>query len=299
MESKYSRFLNYDWANSEEWKIYSNNIFPIPQGNRIDHYKKKYYKLKVDQDFDVHYSPNQNYQANQSPNSSQRNHINPPSSPTPQLIIESLLALLFIIIFYFSDFSLKLSIALFSIRIVSVNGFPKWTIDYLNAVLFNSEDFHLIIYSFILMLKYTTLLLYPPLLVHIVLRLIINVKKMNIEQLKPYRKYINYVLSMRKYIIFYLHLYQLLLCLLLFATIFTGLNSILYLVIYWQFIKFSHCVSSSFQQTTNYINVQINRIKESNAIPNGFKIVIEKIQSAFTYVGTTNLQNTILICRIF
>ena len=52
MEEKYRQYLQYDWNNSEEWKLYFNNIFPVPPSSRVDYYKKKFYKLKIDPDFE-------------------------------------------------------------------------------------------------------------------------------------------------------------------------------------------------------------------------------------------------------
>lgn len=296
MESKYNQFLNYNWEDSEHWKNYFNNIFPIPRDDKINYYKRKYYKLKVDPDFDINYNI---VQSNQSSNPFQRNHIIPSQTPSIQMIVESIFEVLFLMIFSFTDFSLKISIALLTIRIVSSIGFPKLTVDYLNAILFNSEDFLLIIYSFILMLENTTFFLYVPLLIYIQFKLLINVKKMDFERLRPYKKYINYIISINDYVFFYSHLFQLFLGVLLIVGIFYGLNSIFYLIIYWQYIKFSHCVSLSFQQTINNINIKINRIKESNLIPVCFITVIGKVQKLIAYVGTTNPQNTILVCEIF
>lgn len=296
MESKYNQFLNYNWEVNEHWKNYFNNIFPIPRGDKINYYKRKYYKLKVDPDFDINYNI---VQSNQSSNTFQRNHINPSQTPSIQMIVESIFEVLFLLIFSFTDFSLKISIALLTIRIVSSIGFPKLTVDYLNAILFNSDDFLLIIYSFILMLENTTFFLYVPLSIYIQFKLLINVKKMDIERLRPFKKYINYIISINDYVFFYSHLFQLFLGVLFIVGIFYGLNSIFYLIIYWQYIKFSHCVSASFQQTINNINSKINRIKENNLIPVFFITVIGKIQNFIAYVGNTNPQNTILICEIF
>jgi len=57
MENKYKNFLNYKWESSNDWQLYYSNLFPVPTSNKILHYKKKFYKLKIDNDFDTNYSP--------------------------------------------------------------------------------------------------------------------------------------------------------------------------------------------------------------------------------------------------
>ena len=58
MEKKYQEFLKYDWKNSEEYKNYFNQyvyISPPITGDKILKARKKFYKLKVDPDFDINY----------------------------------------------------------------------------------------------------------------------------------------------------------------------------------------------------------------------------------------------------
>jgi hypothetical protein len=46
MEEKYTQFKEYDWA-------YYTNIFPTPPPSKILIYKKKFYRNKIDLDFDI------------------------------------------------------------------------------------------------------------------------------------------------------------------------------------------------------------------------------------------------------
>ena len=53
MEEKYKKFKDYNWDNSKEWNSYFTNIFPTPTQNKALRYKKKFYRNKIDPDFDI------------------------------------------------------------------------------------------------------------------------------------------------------------------------------------------------------------------------------------------------------
>ena len=55
MEEKYKKFKEFDWQNNQEWQLYYSNLYPTPPPNKIERYKKKFYKNKIDNDFDIDY----------------------------------------------------------------------------------------------------------------------------------------------------------------------------------------------------------------------------------------------------
>ena len=57
MEHKYQIFKQFNWAYSTEWKNYYNNIYPSPPITKLLHYKKKFYRIYIDPDFDIDYVP--------------------------------------------------------------------------------------------------------------------------------------------------------------------------------------------------------------------------------------------------
>ena len=57
MEQKYKEYLNYNFANNEEYRRYIDAIEPPPPYSKIEYYKKKFYRLKVDKEFDIDYNP--------------------------------------------------------------------------------------------------------------------------------------------------------------------------------------------------------------------------------------------------
>ena len=42
MDEKFKQFQAYDWVNCPEWRIYYDNLYPIPPGNKVIYYKKKF-----------------------------------------------------------------------------------------------------------------------------------------------------------------------------------------------------------------------------------------------------------------
>ena len=64
MEEKYKKFKEYDWVTSEEWQAYYRNIYPTPPPSKILRYKKKFYRNKIDSDFDIDYKPPEEEQSN-------------------------------------------------------------------------------------------------------------------------------------------------------------------------------------------------------------------------------------------
>jgi hypothetical protein len=58
MEDKYKQFLNYDWNGSEAWKNYlENDLYPKPNTEElIFHFKKRFYKSRIDPEFDEKYT---------------------------------------------------------------------------------------------------------------------------------------------------------------------------------------------------------------------------------------------------
>ena len=57
MEEKYKAFQAYQFENNEAFRRYIDGIEPPPALSRIPFYKKKFYKLKVDPEFDLNYDP--------------------------------------------------------------------------------------------------------------------------------------------------------------------------------------------------------------------------------------------------
>ena len=59
MDEKYKNFQNFGWNTSEAWKNYlENDLYPKPNSEElISHFKKRFYKSKIDHEFDEKYTP--------------------------------------------------------------------------------------------------------------------------------------------------------------------------------------------------------------------------------------------------
>ena len=57
MERKYKKFKKFNFAYSDDWKNYYNNLYPSPPISKLLHYKKKFYRNYIDPDFDINYVP--------------------------------------------------------------------------------------------------------------------------------------------------------------------------------------------------------------------------------------------------
>ena len=57
MHEKYKEFQSYDFVNSDEWRKFYQNIYPPPTPEKVLKCRKKFYKLKIDEDFDVNFVP--------------------------------------------------------------------------------------------------------------------------------------------------------------------------------------------------------------------------------------------------
>lgn len=74
MEEKYQQFLKYNFESDVEWKAYLRNLDPPPRDSQLVIFKKKYYKRKIDSDFDISYVPSSNVFANLNNNCNNETH---------------------------------------------------------------------------------------------------------------------------------------------------------------------------------------------------------------------------------
>ncbi|VWU50800.1 TMEM33 domain-containing protein, putative [Hepatocystis sp. ex Piliocolobus tephrosceles] len=47
------KFLNHDWVNDKEWKLYLSNLYPSPSMQNIEKYKKKYFQKNIDKNLNI------------------------------------------------------------------------------------------------------------------------------------------------------------------------------------------------------------------------------------------------------
>lgn len=47
------KFSEYDFSNSPKWQAYLKGLYPTPPLNKIDKFKRKFYKREIDNNFGV------------------------------------------------------------------------------------------------------------------------------------------------------------------------------------------------------------------------------------------------------
>ena len=163
MEQKFKQFIEYDWKNSKEWLSYYNSncyIAPPVTGDKILKARKKFYKLKVDPEFDINYTPsftkhNHHHHAHCNHNNSNSSNSNISKSIIMQITcaIESFLWVAYFMNMLIPKYILDICFVVVLIRFIRENFFDLFTLSYYKSmrILFN-ELIHLMIYSFILRL---------------------------------------------------------------------------------------------------------------------------------------------------
>ena len=209
MEAKYKLFLEFNWRDSIEWQNYYRDIYPTPPGNRIEHYKKKFYKLKIDPDFDITWTPTDKTQNTQhsTTNSSFSNTSGQNTNRTSGARsmntgiskiashFEAFFWLGFLLTFFFQYHTLKIATIAFLIRIFRRTGRPRFTIEYAQE-LFLDEHFQMMLYVLLLMIDRITFFSLLPIAITAVLNLSLYVRQ-NQTVFKPLVPYCEKVVSKR------------------------------------------------------------------------------------------------------
>lgn len=294
MEEKYQNFLKFNWTDSKEWHSYlENDLYPRPPLNKIDFFKKKFYRAKIDPDFDINYTP-QNTQSNNNQNSSnasyrqQNPYMNPPPGLSQNLSkilqnFEIFFWLLFLGLTLIGSFSLKVSALALALRTFRRVGIPKFNIEFAQH-LFLDEHFQIFLYNLLFMVDRLNFFTLIPLFMTMSMHFAEYLKFNEVNFLKSYyEKFYNKrveIASLRSNI-------ELAIGFLLFIGIILGLNNFLTPIFYWQFLRFKYIVNQDTKNSFALMNFYINRFKISGKCPAILRIVIGKIQEFAEYMGRT------------
>jgi hypothetical protein len=283
MEEKYKKFLEYDWQNSREWQLYYSNLFPTPPGNKILTFKKRFYKNKVDSEFDDKYVPPEP-STYQQPTYSQPNIQTTPQSPILGMI-ETIVWLVFLSTIITNYHSLKFAAFALLVRVIKRTGKPSFTINYAQLI-FLDEHFQLMLYAILLLIdrfNYFTLL---PIILTAVLNIseFIKSKGAMFRVLLPYA---NKVINKRVEIAEIRSNIEIGIGFLLVLGIIFGTNSFFLPIFYWQYLRFKYIVNEDTKRTFYNINRYVNILKNKPFVPSAAKYVITKLQDFFSYLGRT------------
>ena len=303
MENKYQEFLNYDWSNSSEWRAYYNNLFPAPTGARIDHYKKKFYKLKIDPDFDINYVPRGSESSGAGTDSSAR------GSPRQRQLSNSFQAkgLLSILgLFSFCFFSEKTTLQLFFLtfitQLVNEIGFPELNLIYLQSLL-QREVFYNVVYIVILFIcrfGESNLISGIIIMSNMIIDCVINAA----EFAKEYHQGTIFEAIILNKNSLLTKKAVLEICLVGFFVVgwVIGINSFFFIVLYGQFIKIKYYGSSKTKDAFALVNRYLEDFKNQNSQNNLVKSGVEYTQKVFRFFrdnGFDSQNAQIAFCQIF
>ena len=140
MEEKYKKFLEVDWSTNNDWQLYYSNLTPAPPGNKILYFKKRFYRLKIDPEFDVNFEPETEKPKQQQTNTNQRmptmnnNFVSYYSTSVFGKVISFIEILLWItaILMHatYSNHSLKVSCFVLFFRVFKRIGRPRFNMQY-------------------------------------------------------------------------------------------------------------------------------------------------------------------------
>lgn len=301
MEAKYNKFLEFNWKDSQEWQNYYRDIYPTPPGNKIEYYKKKFFRLKIDPDFDIKWAPSDNSSNSQNAyttNSSTTNNTSyrAPGAPSRNVGIvkiashfEAFFWLSFLVTIFVQFHTLKIAILAFIIRILRRLGRPRFAMEYAQE-LFLDEHFQMLLYVFLLMIDRITFFSLLPIAITAVLNICIYVRQ-NQEIFRPLVPYCEKIVSKRVEIAKSRANTELAIGFLFIFGIFFGLNSFVLPIFYWQYLRFKYIVNEDIKAAFSRLNIYVNVFKNKPWLPSALKYVIGKLQEFFEYLGRTEPTN--------
>ena len=307
MQDKYKKFKEYDWQHSETWQSYYRNLFPIPPGDKIEKYKRKFYKLKIDPDFDIHYnepSAHNNTSSSSSSNShstsSNQSNVHSSSSTSSNQVIYPILKLIEIFLLIIFIFSLLTTtpnlypILISSLIDIFINcGPPSFTAEYL-SLLFQTESLCTLLPSLIMAFtNYTNTFLLIPLCISSILTIhsILLPYTTMISTYIPLLTQIFAFLSSTKPTLQLISTYIEILnaFILNVLNFFISKTPLMFIVMYLQQMKIKHIINPQTQTAFTNINTYLTTIKSNPQTPQFMLMCITAIQKLFTFLNNINM----------
>ena len=311
MEEKYKKFKEFEWEKSKEWQLYWSNLYPTPPVSKIERYKRKFYKNKIDSDFDIDYKPsetsnsNSNYNSNSNSTFTDSNsgysytYAFPPFKPINSVLlktIETYLLFFFLFSLPFRFYSKQIAFFAYLLRTLRLNGIPKWKVEYLQGLM-GIDSVHVFFYSLVLFIERFNYYLILPVALAAVIDSCENIK--DDKNLNVFKKYFDLVLKNKENLLQERANIEVGIGFLLIVGVFLKLNSFLLPIIYWQLMKVKYFLQPRIKKSFEILNSYVNKFKNSQNCPNLMKIVIEKIQWLFEYFGKVEPKNQNSSCMIF
>ena len=289
--------------------MYWSNLYPTPPVSKIERYKRKFYKNKIDSDFDIDYKPSETSNSNTNSNSNSTftdsnsgysyTYAFPPFKPINSVLlktIETYLLFFFLFSLPFRFYSKQIAFIAYLIRTLRLNGIPKWKVEYLQGLM-GIDSVHVFFYSLVLFIERFNYYLILPVALAAVIDSCENIK--DDKNLNVFKKYFDLVLKNKENLLQERANIEVGIGFLLIVGVFLKLNSFLLPIIYWQLMKVKYFLQPRIKKSFEILNSYVNKFKNSQNCPNLMKIVIEKIQWLFEYFGKVEPKNQNSSCMIF
>ena len=325
MEHKYQIFKQFNWAYSTEWKNYYNNIYPSPPITKLLHYKKKFYRIYIDPDFDIDYVPpegekleveykpppdiiqkNLRKKQKQDNNEINNNFNKKEEKSYYEKIVEKyelskknykpmdykifkFSQIFFLIIsmlsILFGIKTYKLVLDGFLIKLFREIGKPIFSKEYLQNLLLN-DTFHTLIYIFLCSFdNYFNYYMLLPVIISTFIDLAEELK-----DIKFFSKNVSIILNNKENIAQLKTDIEIIIGFLQILGVFLSINSFKVLIIYWNILRFRYMVNPYVYKGFEKINIKVNNFKDIKGIPSVIKYIISQIQLMFNYFGHFNFK---------
>lgn len=289
MEEKYKKFLEIDWANNKDWQLYFSNLTPTPPGNKVLYYKKRFYRLKIDNEFDITWEPQQTNSTN---NQNQRsNNFTGFQTNFVSLYGDSLFAKVQVfiefwlwiistgLIIIYHSYGIKVSLIPLFMRIFRRVGRPRFNMEYVQTLMLD-EHFHIFLYMLLLLIDRTNIFTTFPFMITMLLNTSDYLRHTGVLL-----KLANKLVNIRTLLSELRASSEIIIGFLMIVGIFFKLNSFLLPIFYWQFLRFKYIFNTDNKLAFTRLNNSVNKFKLY--LPKPLSYVIEKIQQIFEYLGKT------------
>ncbi|CDU84887.1 hypothetical protein YYC_03257 [Plasmodium yoelii 17X] len=297
------KYLNHDWVNDKNWKLYLSNLYPSPSIHNIEKYKKKYFQKNIDKNFDINTKfqdntkENKQQSTNYYPQTNNHNYYNEKTSIMTLLYFSYLLCTS---LFYFILLALNIGLYKKIGTYISLSYLCAFIIllyldykiqkqNFSMVQFFASEKGQYLSYSFILFFVKDSVLIYLPVFLTILINSYLIYKQVKyslppeIQRNNYINKLVGYldqsilnIYTMRASIEIY-NLIFIIIC------IFLKRTSILNLFMYMHFFKLKYNSSDSYFHACYTKNGEIIRQFLSHPmVPRSFLNIFNKISHYFT-----------------
>lgn len=150
-------FDNFDFANNPDWRIYYENIFPVPTYTQLAKIKQKWYREHVDRNYNPSSPASSNASNSRNPSSSQsssHSSASQASGPTQGVstlqLLQTSLFLLSIPAFFIGK-SLHLIAAGHVAGIIHYHNMPRMSVEYWRPVI-SDDNLHSLVFALIFLI---------------------------------------------------------------------------------------------------------------------------------------------------